>query len=76
MYGKSLFLGYDGNYYKPASSPANQTLVSVTYGSRRDQTGCMTSSLTTPSISLIASTGPTEAGLPATITGPIVLEAP
>lgn len=32
-YGKSIFRGHDGNYYKPASSPANQSPVSTTYNS-------------------------------------------
>jgi hypothetical protein len=74
VYGQSLF--YDGtSYYKPASSPAPQNSISVTYNSRKNPT-CNDSSGTADVIPLAASTGPTEAGLPATITGPIILQAP
>lgn len=76
MHGKSIFLGYDGSYYKPASSPANQSSASATYNSARTQAGCSAMTYTGALIPLTTSTGPTEAGLPATITGPIVLEAP
>jgi hypothetical protein len=75
VYGQSLF--YDGTtFYKPASSPANQNSISVTYNSQKSLTTCNNSSVTADVIPLAASTGPTEAGLPATITGPITLQAP
>jgi hypothetical protein len=75
LYGKTLI--YNGtNYYKPANSPNNQTGSSVSYNSSDGTSGCSNFTGTNTLATLTTSTGLTEAGLPATITGPIVLEAP
>jgi len=77
IFGKSLF--YSGTaYYKPASSPNNSVpLTSVSYASRRESDGsCTNFSGTASKVTELSNATVAETGLPATITGPIVLQAP
>ena len=76
MYGKSLI--YDGaNLWKPTTINANgvATASSVAYASYRLGGGCTNASNTTNLIPVSAATR-TDAGLPTTITPPIVFETP
>lgn len=77
IYGKSLF--YSGTaYYKPASSPSNSLpLTSVSYVSRLESNGnCTNFSGTASEATELTTATLAETGLPATITGPIVLQTP
>lgn len=76
LYGRSLIYDGAGTYYKPTPSPAIGTTSSFSYNSRRVAGACLSGIFTTTAVTLTTSTGPTEAGLPATITGPILLETP
>ncbi|GAB4433271.1 MAG: hypothetical protein OHK0011_16280 [Turneriella sp.] len=75
--GKSLF--YSGTaHYKPASSPSNSLpLTSVSYASPRESNGsCTNFSGTASKATELSNATVAETGLPATITGPIVLQTP
>jgi len=79
LYGKTLYyLAYSGHYYKPAVLDANGNGVqsSFSYVSQMWPTTCSASSGSTSQGTVMALSSRAEAGLPATITPPLVFVTP